>query len=107
MTLCHVSAAVLLKGKRDQVVIATKFGFRFENRERAGLDGSARNVRAAAEGSLKRLNVDVIDLFYQHRVDRSVPIEETVGAMAELVKEGKVRFLGLSEAAAGTVWRAA
>jgi len=89
-----------LKGKRDRVVIATKFGFRFENGERAGLDGSAKNVRTAAEGSLKRLNVDVIDLFYQHRVDRNVPIEETVGAMAELVKEGKVRYLGLSEAGA-------
>ena len=89
-----------LRGKRDQVVIATKFAFRFENGERMGLDGSAKNVKTAAEGSLKRLNVDVIDLFYQHRIDRNVPIEETVGAMAELVKEGKVRYLGLSEAGA-------
>lgn len=89
-----------LKGKREQVIIATKCGFRFENGVRAGLDGSAKNVKAAAEGSLRRLNVDVIDLFYQHRVDRNVPIEETVGAMAELVKEGKVRYLGLSEAGA-------
>jgi aryl-alcohol dehydrogenase-like predicted oxidoreductase len=89
-----------LRGKRDQVVIATKFAFRLENGERIGLDGSAKNVKAAAEGSLKRLNVEVIDLFYQHRVDRNVPIEETVGAMAELVKEGKVRYLGLSEAGA-------
>lgn len=87
-----------LKGKRDQAIIATKFAFKFENGERVGLDGSAKNVKAAAEGCLKRLNIDVIDLYYQHRVDRSVPIEETVGAMAELVKEGKVRYLGLSEA---------
>jgi len=89
-----------LKGKRDQVIIATKFAFKYENGERAGLDGSAKNVKAAAEGSLRRLQVDVIDLFYQHRVDRDVPIEETVGAMSELVKEGKVRYLGLSEAGA-------
>ena len=92
-----------LKGKRDQVIIATKFAFKFENGERLGLDGSAKNVKAAAEGSLRRLKVDVIDLFYQHRVDRNVPIEETVGAMAELVKEGKVRYLGLSEAGAARI----
>ncbi len=90
--------AKALKGKRDQVIVATKFAFKFENGERLGLDGSAKNVKSAAEGCLKRLNTDVIDLYYQHRVDRNVPIEETVGAMAELVKEGKVRYLGLSEA---------
>ncbi len=72
-----------------------------------GTDGSPQNARRACEGSLKRLGIDVIDLFYQHRVDPNVPIEETVGGMAELVKEGKVRFLGLSEAAADTVRRAA
>jgi aryl-alcohol dehydrogenase-like predicted oxidoreductase len=73
----------------------------------SGVDGSPENARRACEGSLKRLGLDTIDLFYQHRVDPNVPIEETVGGMAELVKEGKVRFLGLSEAAADTVRRAA
>src|ERR1700722_4011181 len=92
-----------LKGKRDQVVIATKFAWRIENGERMSLDGSAKNVKAAAEGSLKRLNVDVIALFYQYRVDRDVPIEETVVAMAELVKEAQVRYLGLSEAGADRI----
>jgi aryl-alcohol dehydrogenase-like predicted oxidoreductase len=72
----------------------------------AGTDSSPANVRRACEGSLKRLGIEIIDLFYQHRVDREVPIEETVGAMAELVREGKVRHLGLSEAAAGTIRRA-
>ena len=100
-----VGAAI--KGRRDGLVIATKFAMRWNGEQMAGLDGSPENARRACEGSLKRLGVDVIDLFYQHRVDPNVPIEETVGGMAELVKEGKVRFLGLSEAAADTVRRAA
>jgi aryl-alcohol dehydrogenase-like predicted oxidoreductase len=100
-----VGAAV--KGRRDGLVIATKFAMRWDGNKPTGVDGSPQNARRACEGSLKRLGVDVIDLFYQHRVDPNVPIEETVGGMAELVKEGKVRFLGLSEAAADTVRRAA
>ena len=93
-------------GRRDGLVIATKFGFRFEGNSITGLDGSPENARRSCEGSLQRLGIDTIDLFYQHRVDPSVPIEETVGGMAELVKEGKVRHLGLSEAAAQTLRRA-
>jgi aryl-alcohol dehydrogenase-like predicted oxidoreductase len=100
-----VGAAI--KGRRDGLVIATKFAMRWDGDTPAGVDGSPQNARRACEGSLKRLGVDVIDLFYQHRVDPNVPIEETVGGMAELVKEGKVRHLGLSEAAAATVRRAA
>lgn len=96
-----------IKGKRDGLVIATKFAMRFDGNNVVGVDGSPANARRACEGSLKRLGIDTIDLFYQHRVDPNVPIEETVGGMAELVKEGKVRFLGLSEAAADTVRRAA
>ena len=100
-----VGAAI--KGKREGLVIATKFAMRWDGNTPIGLDGSPENARRACEGSLKRLGIDTIDLFYQHRVDANVPIEETVGGMAELVKEGKVRFLGLSEAAADTVRRAA
>ncbi len=96
-----------IKGKRDGLVIATKFGFRFEDGRMTGVDGSPANARRAVEGSLKRLGVEVIDLFYQHRVDPNIPIEETVGGMAELVKEGKVRHLGLSEAGAATLRKAA
>jgi aryl-alcohol dehydrogenase-like predicted oxidoreductase len=100
-----------LKDVRDRVVIATKFGFRIAEHgtgtERMiGVDSRPEHVKAVAEASLKRLGVDVIDLFYQHRVDPEVPIEETVGAMAELVREGKVRALGLSEASAATIRRA-
>lgn len=95
-----------IKGKRDGLVIATKFFMAWNGNTPTGVDGSPENARRACEGSLKRLGVEVIDLFYQHRVDPAVPIEETVGGMAELVKEGKVRFLGLSEAAAETVRRA-
>ena len=92
---------------RDRVVIATKFGFRIEpGRSPAGFDSSPANVRRVCEASLKRLDTDYIDLYYQHRVDPAVPIEETVGAMAELVREGKVRHLGLSEAGVGTLRRA-
>jgi aryl-alcohol dehydrogenase-like predicted oxidoreductase len=100
-----VGAAI--KDRRDGLVIATKFAMRWDGDTPVGTDGSPANARRACEGSLKRLGVEVIDLFYQHRVDPNVPIEETVGGMAELVKEGKVRFLGLSEAAADTVRRAA
>jgi aryl-alcohol dehydrogenase-like predicted oxidoreductase len=100
-----VGAAI--KGRREGSVIATKFAMRWDGDTPTGVDGSPENARRACEGSLKRLGVDTIDLFYQHRVDPDVPIEETVGGMAELVKEGKVRFLGLSEAAADTVRRAA
>ena len=95
-----------LKGKRDKVVIATKFGFKLVNGQNVGLDSRPEHVREAVDGSLKRLQTDRIDLLYQHRVDKSVPIEDTVGAMAQLVKEGKVRFLGLSEAGEQTIRRA-
>jgi aryl-alcohol dehydrogenase-like predicted oxidoreductase len=95
-----------LKGRRDRALIATKFGFKIENGAIAGLDSRPQRVRDAVEGSLRRLATDRIDLLYQHRVDPSVPIEDTVGAMAELVREGKVRFLGLSEAGEQTIRRA-
>ena len=95
-----------LKGRRDQAFIATKFGINRQPDGSAVTDGSPANVRRAVEGSLSRLGVDHIDLYYQHRIDPDTPIEETVGAMAELVKEGKVRFLGLSEAAPATLRRA-
>jgi aryl-alcohol dehydrogenase-like predicted oxidoreductase len=96
-----------IAGRRDRVVLATKFGnVRGPAGEFLGVRGDAAYVRECCESSLKRLNVDVIDLYYQHRVDPKVPIEETVGAMAELVKAGKVRHLGLSEAAPATIRRA-
>jgi aryl-alcohol dehydrogenase-like predicted oxidoreductase len=95
-----------LKGRRDHVVIATKFGFRIENGKLVGPDSRPERVRDAAEASLRRLGTDHIDLFYQHRVDPAVPIEDVVGAMAQLVREGKVRFLGLSEAGEQTIRRA-
>ncbi|MFB9949821.1 aldo/keto reductase [Rhizobium puerariae] len=100
-----------LKPFRDRVVIATKFGFRIDpdasdSRAMSGLDSRPEHVREVAEASLKRLGVEVIDLLYQHRVDPNVPIEDTVGAMAELVREGKVRALGLSEAGAAVIRRA-
>ncbi|MCW2849480.1 MAG: aldo/keto reductase [Marmoricola sp.] len=97
-----------INGRRDEVQLATKFGnVRGPNGERLGIDGSPDYVRKACDDSLRRLGVDHIDLYYQHRVDRSVPIEETVGAMAELVEAGKVGHLGLSEASAATIRRAA
>ncbi len=97
-----------IAGRRQNVVLATKFGnVRGPNGEFAGVRGDAAYVREAAEASLRRLKVDVIDLYYQHRVDPTVPIEETVGAMAELVRAGKVRHLGLSEASPATIRRAA
>ena len=94
--------------RRDQAVIATKFGLVRDpdNPTARGIRGDANYVRQACDGSLQRLGVDHIDLYYQHRVDRDTPIEETVGAMAELVKAGKVRYLGLSEASAETIRRA-
>ena len=96
-----------LKDRRDQAFIATKFGINYNaDRTRLMTDGSPANVRRAIEGSLQRLGVDHVDLYYLHRVDPDTPIEETVGAMAELVKEGKVRFLGLSEAAPDTLRKA-
>jgi aryl-alcohol dehydrogenase-like predicted oxidoreductase len=93
--------------RRDKVVLATKFGnVRGPNGERLGISGKPDYVRQACEASLKRLNVDVIDLYYQHRVDPETPIEDTVGAMADLVRAGKVRYLGLSEAGPQTIRRA-
>ncbi|HEX3975438.1 MAG TPA: aldo/keto reductase [Solirubrobacteraceae bacterium] len=102
-----------VKGHRDEYVIATKFARRMDNATAGDmstlgpLDGSAEHVRSSIEVSLTRLGVDHVDLYYQHRVDPNVPIEETVGAMAELVKEGKIRHIGLSEASAETLRRAA
>jgi aryl-alcohol dehydrogenase-like predicted oxidoreductase len=95
-----------LGGRRDRVVIATKFGFRIEGGKITGLDSRPEHVREVVEASLRRLRTDRIDLLYQHRVDKQVPIEDTVGAMAELVREGKVRYLGLSEAGESTLRRA-
>ncbi len=96
-----------LRGRRDSVVLATKFGnVRKEDGTFVGIDGSPAYVRQACDASLERLGVDHIDLYYQHRVDRQTPIEETVGAMADLVRAGKVRHLGLSEASAATIRRA-
>jgi aryl-alcohol dehydrogenase-like predicted oxidoreductase len=97
-----------LKGRRDQIVIATKFGFRFEGGKQVGTDRDSRpeTIRAAVEGSLKRLATDHIDLIYQHRVDPAVPMEDVAGTVAELVKQGKVRFFGLSEAGVANIRRA-
>jgi len=95
-----------LKGRRERAIIATKFGFRFESGKLVGTDSRPEHVKEVAEASLRRLGTDHIDLYYQHRVDRTVPVEETVGAMADLVRSGKVRFLGLSEAGEDTIRRA-
>jgi aryl-alcohol dehydrogenase-like predicted oxidoreductase len=96
-----------IRDRRDRVVLATKFGnVRDENGAFVGVNGSPEYVRRACEASLKRLNVSTIDLYYQHRVDPAVPIEDTVGAMADLVRAGKVRYIGLSEAAPATIRRA-
>lgn len=95
-----------LKGRRDRVVLVTKFGQTQNPDGRNGVDGSPAHVAAACEASLKRLQTDVIDLYYQHRVDPNVPVEDTVGAMKRLVEQGKVRFLGLSEAAPARIRRA-
>ena len=103
----EIQVGKALDDRRDKAFVATKFGIGY-NAERTALtvDGSAANVRRAIEGSLKRLGMDHVDLYYLHRVDPSTPIEETVGAMAELVTEGKVRFLGLSEASPATLRKA-
>jgi len=95
-----------IAGKRDQVTIATKFGFAFGPGRERGVDGSPANVKSVADESLKRLKIDTIDLYYQHRRDPGVPIEETIGAMKELVEAGKVRYLGLSEVGPETLRRA-
>lgn len=98
-----------LAGGRDRVIIATKFGFKIENGGIAGLDSRPEHIREVVEGSLRRLatdRIDRIDLLYQHRVDPTVPIEDVIGTMADLVREGKVRFLGLSEAGEQTIRRA-
>jgi aryl-alcohol dehydrogenase-like predicted oxidoreductase len=91
---------------RDQVVIATKFGFKFENGKQAGLDSRPSHIREVAEASLKRLKTDRIDLFYQHRVDPNVPIEDVAGAVKDLIREGKVKHFGMSEAGVQTIRRA-
>jgi len=91
---------------RHQVVIATKFGFKFEGGKQAGLDSRPSHIREVAEASLKRLKVEVIDLFYQHRVDPNVPIEDVAGTVKDLIREGKVRYFGLSEAGVQTIRRA-
>jgi len=93
-----------LRGKRDRVIIATKFGWKIEDGKMTGLD--SKHIRQAVDGSLKRLQTDYIDLLYQHRVDPEVPIETVVGTMSDLVREGKVRYLGLSEAGEQTIRRA-
>ena len=97
-----------IKGKRDKVMVATKFGNVRDPQTRAflGVNGKPEYVRQACEGSLKRLGIETIDLYYQHRVDRNTPIEDTVGAMSELVRQGKVRYIGLSEASVQTIRRA-
>ena len=96
-----------LQGKRDRVIIATKFGFKFDEKGAiAGVDSRPGHIREAVEGSLRRLRTDYIDLLYQHRVDPAVPVEDVVGVMAALVREGKVRYLGLSEAGEQTIRRA-
>ena len=95
-----------IRGRRNEVVLATKFGFKIEAGKITGLDSRPSHIRQAVEGSLRRLGTDRIDLLYQHRVDPEVPIEEVVGTMADLVNEGKVRFLGLSEAGERTIRRA-
>jgi aryl-alcohol dehydrogenase-like predicted oxidoreductase len=94
-----------LRGHRDEVVLASKFGF-LSHTGREGLDSSPASIRVAVEGSLRRLGTDRIDLYYQHRVDPSTPIEETVGVLGELVAEGKIRHIGLSEAGVSTIRRA-
>lgn len=91
---------------RDQVVIASKFGFKLENGAITGADSRPENIRAVAEASLKRLRTDAIDLFYQHRVDPNIPIEDVAGTLKDLIREGKVKYFGLSEAGAGTIRKA-
>ncbi len=96
-----------IKGKRDGLVIATKFGFRYEGKKIVGVDSSPANIRHAVEGSLSRLGINVIDLYYQHRVDPNTPIEDVVGTLNDLIAEGKIKHIGLSEAGPDTIARAA
>ncbi|MBA4074490.1 MAG: aldo/keto reductase [Cyanobacteria bacterium PR.023] len=96
----------VLRGRRDDLIIATKFGFDISMREVIGVDSHPRNIKRVCEDSLKRLNTDYIDLFYQHRVDPGIPIEEVAGTMGELVEQGKVRYIGLSEASAENIRKA-
>jgi aryl-alcohol dehydrogenase-like predicted oxidoreductase len=96
----------VLRGRRDDLIIATKFGFDISMREVIGVDSHPRNIKRACEDSLKRLSTDYIDLFYQHRVDPGIPIEEVAGTMGELVEQGKVRYIGLSEASAENIRKA-
>lgn len=102
----EVQVGKALRGRRDEAFVATKFGFVEPRGNEERIDGSPQHVREACDASLRRLGIDSIDLYYLHRVDASVPIEETVGAMAELVRAGKVRYLGLSEVTADTLRRA-
>ncbi|QEH40333.1 aldo/keto reductase [Chitinophaga sp. XS-30] len=102
----ELQLAKVLATRRKDVFLATKFGFRYRDDNSTYIDGSPAYLKQACEASLKRLGVETIDLYYAHRVDANVPIEETVGAMAELVKEGKVRYLGLSEASAASIRKA-
>jgi aryl-alcohol dehydrogenase-like predicted oxidoreductase len=95
-----------LKGRREQAIIATKFGFRIEEGRRTGVDSSPARIVRAVEGCLQRLQTDHIDLLYQHRVDRNIPIEEVAGAVGELIRQGKVRYFGLSEAGVATIRKA-
>jgi aryl-alcohol dehydrogenase-like predicted oxidoreductase len=95
-----------LLGKRDQIILATKFGFKIEDGKNVGTDSRPEHIREVVDASLKRLRTDHIDLLYQHRVDRNVPIEDVAGTVDDLVKQGKVRFFGLSEAGVGTIRRA-
>jgi aryl-alcohol dehydrogenase-like predicted oxidoreductase len=96
-----------VKGKRDKLVIATKFGFKYNGNQIVGIDSTPANIRRAVEGSLQRLATDYIDLYYQHRVDPSVPIEEVIGALADLITAGKIKHIGLSEAGPETIAKAA
>lgn len=94
------------KDRRDQVILATKFGFNIQDGVTTGLNSKPQHIRQAVEGSLRRLNTDYIDLLYQHRIDPTVPVEEVIGVMADLVREGKVKYLGLSEAGVSNIRRA-
>lgn len=109
----EVLLSKVLEKHRDKVFLATKFGFRYKednlnpkNSLESYIDGSPEWIKVAVENSLRRLNTDVIDLYYAHRIDPNVPVEDTIGAMADLVKQGKVRYLGLSEASAETIRKA-
>lgn len=95
-----------IRGERDKIIIATKFGYKIENNKMAGLNSQPEHIKCAVDGSLKRLGTEYIDLLYQHRVDPEVPIEEVIGVLADLIKIGKIRFIGLSEAGVNIIRRA-